>query len=171
MRTLEHLSLKSINRQNAKTALQGQKSRPAEPLSLKSVHKRLYINTFTKRNCTPFNIRIVSKQVCSYGGEGETRTLAPVTRPTPLAGAPRHQLEYFSMVTLFGIGWRREWDSNPRYPQRYDGFQDRSVITTSVSLRTDGKQSLAQESENVKRFLKKTSPTSRSESKGRIVPN
>ena len=34
------------------------------------------------------------------GGEGETRTPAPVTRPTPLAGAPRHQLEYFSMVTI-----------------------------------------------------------------------
>ncbi len=32
------------------------------------------------------------------GGEGGTRTLAPVTRPTPLAGAPRHQLEYFSML-------------------------------------------------------------------------
>ena len=31
------------------------------------------------------------------GGEGETRTPAPVTRPTPLAGAPRHQLEYFSV--------------------------------------------------------------------------
>ena len=36
----------------------------------------------------------------SLGGEGETRTLAPVTRPTPLAGAPRHQLEYFSMAAL-----------------------------------------------------------------------
>ena len=34
-----------------------------------------------------------------FGGEGETRTPAPVTRPTPLAGAPRHQLEYFSLVT------------------------------------------------------------------------
>ena len=33
-----------------------------------------------------------------YGGEGETRTLAPgLIRPTPLAGAPRHQLEYFSI--------------------------------------------------------------------------
>ena len=32
-----------------------------------------------------------------FGGEGETRTPAPVTRPTPLAGAPRHQLEYFSV--------------------------------------------------------------------------
>ena len=31
------------------------------------------------------------------GGVGETRTLAPeFTRPTPLAGAPRHQLEYYS---------------------------------------------------------------------------
>ena len=38
--------------------------------------------------------------ICSLqrrGGEGGTRTLAPVTRPTPLAGAPRHQLEYFSV--------------------------------------------------------------------------
>lgn len=33
--------------------------------------------------------------VCS-GGEGEIRTLATVSRPTPLAGAPLHQLEYFS---------------------------------------------------------------------------
>ena len=33
-----------------------------------------------------------------FGGEEETRTPAPVTRPTPLAGAPRHQLEYFSKV-------------------------------------------------------------------------
>ena len=42
------------------------------------------------------------------GGVGETRTLAPLfTRPTPLAGAPRHQLEYYSMVRscqeLFGF--------------------------------------------------------------------
>ena len=32
-----------------------------------------------------------------FGGEEETRTPAPVARPTPLAGAPRHQLEYFSI--------------------------------------------------------------------------
>ena len=31
----------------------------------------------------------------SFGAEGEIRTLASVSRPTPLAGAPRHQLEYF----------------------------------------------------------------------------
>ena len=35
-----------------------------------------------------------------FGGEGETRTPAPVTRPTPLAGAPRHQLEYFSVCDV-----------------------------------------------------------------------
>ena len=35
------------------------------------------------------------------GAEGETRTLAPVTRPTPLAGAPRHQLEYFCIGSVF----------------------------------------------------------------------
>ena len=34
----------------------------------------------------------------TFGGEGGTRTLAPVTRPTPLAGLPRHQLEYFSKL-------------------------------------------------------------------------
>ena len=33
-----------------------------------------------------------------FGGVGETRTLAPVTRPTPLAGVPRHQLEYYSII-------------------------------------------------------------------------
>ena len=34
------------------------------------------------------------------GGVGETRTLAPgFSRPTPLAGAPRHQLEYNSIGT------------------------------------------------------------------------
>ena len=32
-----------------------------------------------------------------FGGEEEIRTPAPVSRPTPLAGAPLHQLEYFSV--------------------------------------------------------------------------
>ena len=44
--------------------------------------------------------RKISKSLtrfADFGGEGETRTPAPVTRPTPLAGAPRHQLEYFSI--------------------------------------------------------------------------
>ena len=41
-----------------------------------------------------------TKEVFS-GGEEETRTPAPVSRPTPLAGAPRHQLEYFSKVADF----------------------------------------------------------------------
>ena len=75
------------------------------------------------------------KNPCAFSGaEGETRTLAPVTRPTPLAGAPRHQLEYFCMVTYIikfcCCRWRREWDSNPRYvavrrfsrPFRYNHF-------------------------------------------------
>ena len=39
-----------------------------------------------------------------FGGEGETRTPAPVTRPTPLAGAPRHQLEYFSVCDVISHG-------------------------------------------------------------------
>ena len=34
------------------------------------------------------------KAVGIFGADGEIRTLAAVTHPTPLAGAPRHQLEY-----------------------------------------------------------------------------
>ena len=35
------------------------------------------------------------------GADGEIRTLAAVAHPTPLAGAPRHQLEYIcKTVTL-----------------------------------------------------------------------
>ena len=84
------------------------------------------------------------KNPCAFSGaEGETRTLAPVARPTPLAGAPRHQLEYFSRlvsamlfisfsqkVEIFPdplaakeILWRRGWDSNPRL-LRVTSFQD-----------------------------------------------
>lgn len=55
---------------------------------------------------TPINLCIsrligifaASFRATIFGAEGETRTLAPVTRPTPLAGAPRHQLEYFCML-------------------------------------------------------------------------
>ena len=32
-----------------------------------------------------------------FGGEREIRTLAPVSRPTPLAGEPLHLLGYFSV--------------------------------------------------------------------------
>lgn len=43
--------------------------------------------------------RYQGKSLIPFGAEGETRTLAPVARPTPLAGAPRHQLEYFCKLT------------------------------------------------------------------------
>ena len=87
---------------------------------------------------------------CAFSGaEGETRTLAPVTRPTPLAGAPRHQLEYFCIGSVYDtIRLLKERAENPlpllsggesgirtHGTLPYDGFQDRSVITTSVSLR------------------------------------
>ena len=61
-----------------------------------------------------------------FGGDGETRTLAPVSRPTPLAGAPRHHLStspkwqrsFFRYSVLCTsrrfLKWRRRWDSNPR---------------------------------------------------------
>ena len=81
----------------------------------------------------------IPKRASSFlGGVGETRTLAPVTRPTPLAGAPRHQLEYYSEYHKTGCGeqpisvseivrekvWRRGRDSNP-WLFRVTGFQDR----------------------------------------------
>ena len=61
-----------------------------------------------------------------FGGDGEIRTLAPVSRPTPLAGAPRHHLStspkwqrsFFRYSVLCTsrrfLKWRRRWDSNPR---------------------------------------------------------
>ena len=89
------------------------------------------------------------KTSVSFGAEGETRTLAPVARPTPLAGAPRHQLEYFCIGSVYDtIRLLKERAENPlpllsggesgirtHGTLPYDGFQDRSVITTSVSLR------------------------------------
>ena len=82
-----------------------------------------------------------------FGAEGETRTLAPVSRPTPLAGAPRHQLEYFCIgnkLMLFYCTNAASGTCSTCYGAEsgirthgtlpYDGFQDRSVITTSVSL-------------------------------------
>ena len=75
----------------------------------------------------------------SFGGEEETRTPAPVTRPTPLAGAPRHQLEYFSIGALVNKAINKKMAERvgfePTVRRTYDGFQDRSVMTTSVSLR------------------------------------
>ena len=54
----------------------------------------------------------VKLSCCAFlGGDGETRTLAPVSQPTPLAGAPRHQLEYISrwnvltVLIHFFSGW------------------------------------------------------------------
>ena len=53
-------------------------------------------------------------QVPFSGAEGETRTLAPVSRPTPLAGAPRHQLEYFCIGSVYDtIRLLKERAENP----------------------------------------------------------
>ena len=80
------------------------------------------------------------KNPCAFSGaEGETRTLAPVTRPTPLAGAPRHQLEYFCIGSVYDtIRLLKERAENPlsllsggesgirtHGTLPYDGFQDR----------------------------------------------
>ena len=74
-----------------------------------------------------------------FGGVGETRTLAPgFSRPTPLAGAPRHQLEYYSrlLYVVFPIkinGGEDGIRTHVGLPP--NGFQDRLVMTTSIPLR------------------------------------
>ncbi len=78
--------------------------------------------------------------VSFFGGEGGTRTLAPgFSRPTPLPGAPRHQLEYFSMVPLYikFIGFLNGGEKGIRTLVGLlpNGFQDRLVMTASISLR------------------------------------
>ena len=101
----------------------------------------------TKKPCT-------ARLLC-FGGEGGIWTLAPVARPTPLAGAPLHHLstspfgDDMSYYSLFGADtcfspptlrvWRREWDSNPRglapkrfsRPPRYDRFDISPNILSS----------------------------------------
>ena len=52
------------------------------------------------------------------GGVREIWTLAAVSHPTPLAGAPLRPLEYYSTVKVICLftcyqKWRRGWDSNP----------------------------------------------------------
>ena len=49
------------------------------------------------------------------GGGQEIRTLAPVTRPTPLAGEPLHHLSNppYMVKHLKRYYWRRGRDSNP----------------------------------------------------------
>ena len=99
------------------------------PTSLKTI-----INRFLHARCS-LRVRIfpcisnktkqTHKSVSAlFGGEGEIRTPAPLSRPTPLAGAPLRPLEYFSRAKCFTLdsvvrlgwerNWRRGWDSNPR---------------------------------------------------------
>ena len=56
--------------------------------------------SFTLLRISPVYFSEIKKppvwKVFDYG-EGEIRTLAAVSHPTPLAGAPLHRLEYFSM--------------------------------------------------------------------------
>ena len=78
------------------------------------------------------------------GAEEGIWTLAPVTRPTPLAGEPLHHLGTSANILLKNkpdkysfvrfVLWRRGWDSNP-CAFWANGFQDRLVMTTSIPLR------------------------------------
>ena len=68
------------------------------------------------------------------GAEGETRTLAPVSRPTPLAGAPRHQLEYFCKCNVFKhnlIKKRAVFNIQPAVAERV-GFEPTVRCRTTV---------------------------------------
>ena len=62
------------------------------------------------------------------GGERGIWTLAPVTRPTPLAGAPLRPLEYFSRAKSFGndsLLMAERVGFEPTARCRVTGFQDR----------------------------------------------
>ena len=66
------------------------------------------------------------------GGVREIWTLAAVSHPTPLAGAPLRPLEYYStsqsefIYSLVITKWRRGWDSNP-WSARADRWFSRPV--------------------------------------------
>ena len=54
---------------------------------------------------------VFSKVIFKQNGERGIRTLAPVARPTPLAGAPLRPLEYFSEliisnINLMSLAWQ-----------------------------------------------------------------
>ena len=70
------------------------------------------------------------------GAEGETRTLAPVSRPTPLAGAPRHHLSTTpnADVSIYKIKMAERKGFEPLWLAP-NGFQDRLVMTASIPLR------------------------------------
>ena len=113
-----------------------------------------------QKSCTFRN-----KKCSFHGGDREIWTLAPISRPTPLAGEPLHQLGYVSMSRYWVVrgvildrtlraqsrDWRNGWDSNPRAlsdkrfsrPPRYDHFdtspylqQWKSAYWTSPVQRT-----------------------------------
>ena len=50
-------------------------------------------------------LKFFSKVIFKQNGERGIRTLAPVARPTPLAGAPLRPLEYFSEFTIIIKLW------------------------------------------------------------------
>ena len=65
----------------------------------------LTLRVYPVRVCLQTKLKAPSfDDAFTFGGEEETRTPAPVTRPTPLAGAPRHQLEYFSESLFTRVG-------------------------------------------------------------------
>ena len=76
------------------------------------------------------------------GGQG-IRTLAPVSRPNPLAGDPLHHLgnppeaNYFPDTFLYrGKICGGEDGIRTHVSLRTNGFQDRLVMTTSIPLQT-----------------------------------
>ena len=76
----------------------------------------IYFNFINKKR---FCKRLVCKSIF-YGGERGIWTLAPITRPTPWAGAPLQPLEYFSKYKTMAerVGFE------PTVPCGITSFQD-----------------------------------------------
>ena len=59
-----------------------------------------------------------------FGGEGGNRTLAPVSRPTPLAGEPRHRLGTSPLFIKIWVELAEREGFEPPAPCGVTGFQD-----------------------------------------------
>ena len=72
--------------------------------------------------------QITGKCWCGWknGGEGGIRTRGTVLAAQSLSRRPPSADSATSPRQVFiGVNWRKGWDSNPRDPQRPNGFQDR----------------------------------------------
>jgi hypothetical protein len=65
--------------------------------------------------------------VSSWTTTGTRAAEATAGIAAPCSGITRLFREVSGETAKAEAGWRREWDSNPRYARAYNGFRDRPV--------------------------------------------